>query len=74
MLCTRDEFVKVSNLATIDVLSVKLWLDSKVSRGSFNSNYAFGFQILILVSTLLIRHFNLESFYQTSKSRLLFQL
>lgn len=31
MLCTREEFVKVSNLATIDVLSVKLWLDSKVN-------------------------------------------
>ncbi|KAK9944199.1 hypothetical protein M0R45_009777 [Rubus argutus] len=27
VLCTREEFVKVSNLATIDVLSVKLWLD-----------------------------------------------
>ncbi|KAL6209206.1 hypothetical protein ACLB2K_020149 [Fragaria x ananassa] len=31
VLCTREEFVKVSNLDTIDVLSVKLWLDRKVN-------------------------------------------
>ncbi|XP_024167836.1 uncharacterized protein LOC112174324 isoform X2 [Rosa chinensis] len=31
VLCTREEFVKVSNLATIDVLCVKLWIDRKVS-------------------------------------------
>ncbi|XP_061993944.1 uncharacterized protein LOC133711879 [Rosa rugosa] len=30
VLCTREEFVKVSNLATIDVLSIKLWVDRKL--------------------------------------------
>ncbi|XP_031260861.1 uncharacterized protein LOC116119044 [Pistacia vera] len=29
-LCTREEFLKVLNLAGIDVLSIKLWLDKKV--------------------------------------------
>ena len=32
VLCTREEFLKVLNLASIDVLTVKLWLDRKVSE------------------------------------------
>ncbi|KAM1791184.1 hypothetical protein ACFX12_035172 [Malus domestica] len=31
VLCTREEFLKVLNLASIDALSVKLWLDRKVN-------------------------------------------
>ncbi|KAK1559995.1 hypothetical protein Q3G72_020935 [Acer saccharum] len=30
-LCTREEFLKVSNLSCIDVITVKLWFDKKVN-------------------------------------------
>lgn len=33
VLCTREEFLKVLNLAGIDVVTVKLCLDRKVSVG-----------------------------------------
>lgn len=32
VLCRREEFLKVLNLDSIDVLTVKLWLDRKVSE------------------------------------------
>ncbi|XP_008236052.1 PREDICTED: uncharacterized protein LOC103334855 [Prunus mume] len=42
VLCTREEFLKVLNLASIDVLSVKLWLDRKVNISNA-SNACSGF-------------------------------
>ncbi|GMN38215.1 hypothetical protein TIFTF001_007441 [Ficus carica] len=42
VLCTREEFLKVLNLDSIDVLTVKLWLDRKVSI-PYASNACSGF-------------------------------
>ncbi|XP_062081556.1 uncharacterized protein LOC133787809 isoform X2 [Humulus lupulus] len=42
VMCTREEFLKILNLNTIDVLSVKLWLDRKVNI-PYASNACSGF-------------------------------
>ncbi|XP_030503098.2 uncharacterized protein LOC115718093 [Cannabis sativa] len=42
VMCTREEFLKILNLNTIDVLSVKLWLDKKVDI-PYASNACSGF-------------------------------
>ncbi|KAF4382449.1 hypothetical protein G4B88_011401 [Cannabis sativa] len=42
VMCTREEFLKILNLNTIDVLSVKLWLDNKVNI-PYASNACSGF-------------------------------
>ncbi|MBA0804492.1 hypothetical protein Gohar_004075, partial [Gossypium harknessii] len=44
-LCKREEFLKVSNLAGIDVVTVKLWLDRKVAIPN-PSNACAGFDDL----------------------------
>lgn len=41
-LCTKNEFLKVLNLDTIDLLTVKLWLDKKVNMPNA-SNACSGF-------------------------------
>ncbi|KAL9417493.1 hypothetical protein AB3S75_040469 [Citrus x aurantiifolia] len=42
ILCNREEFLKVLNLASIDVVSVKLWFDKKVTVPNV-SNACSGF-------------------------------